>query len=488
MAEVQNEDEREEELSSIAAIFPELEIDPINPFSASISIPVAPESPLTVRFQIATEEALPTAPPTPPDSDDGHGVHLPDFSAKDETHHLSNLPPLRLEITLPNGYPSEKPPQFSITTSPNWIPESSLQTLKDEGFALWEEYAHGQVVYAQIDFLQQAAERSFDIGEIRLPMDMKLALLDFDIKTKREKFEKETFECGVCLEPKKGAACYRVQKCGHVFCVQCLQDFYNSCITEGDVANVKCMDSTCGKEPAVRGAPRRYKKEKTLNPSELLRIPLGESTVRRYVELKRKKKLESDKSTIYCPRNWCQGPARSDKYPKITDLSLALDSESDDEGPAPPQRSNGSPTDKKSPETLDRLSICEDCNFAFCRICKASWHGDLVRCWPRDATELSTEEQASYDYIRLHTSPCPTCNSATQKTHGCNHMSCFQCRTHFCYLCGAWLDPGNPYKHFNQKGKECYQRLWDLEAGDNGGAFVVGARGFEHQAEAEAAA
>lgn len=45
-------------------------------------------------------------------------------------------------------------------------------------------------------------------------------------------------------------------------------------------------------------------------------------------------------------------------------------------------------------------------------------------------------------------------------------MICFQCSTHFCYLCSAWLAEENPYKHFNTLDSECFNRLWDLEAGD----------------------
>lgn len=67
---------------------------------------------------------------------------------------------------------------------------------------------------------------------------------------------------------------------------------------------------------------------------------------------------------------------------------------------------------------------------------------------------------------------------------GCNHMKCFQCNTHFCYLCGSWLDGQNPYQHFNKSGTPCYQRLWELEEGDEGqgpadGRGFGGGRGWE---------
>ncbi|KAH7058850.1 E3 ubiquitin-protein ligase RNF14 [Macrophomina phaseolina] len=480
------DDEREEELSSIAAIFPELALDSQNPFKASIDLPVAPSSPLAVTFPPTVDGAPPTPLPTPPASDNEGALptDMPLKASVQETHHLSYLPPLRLQITLPDGYPAEKPPHFRLSTNPTWLPDTTLKKLVDEGPALWEEYGHGQVVFAYIDFLQQSAERCFDLvgdggAKIEVAEDMKIPLLDYDTKAKRERFERETFDCGVCLEPKKGTVCYRLMRCGHVFCVACLQDFYTNCIKEGDVSAVKCLDPTCGKEDKKSG--KKKKAERTISPGELLQIPIEPDMVKRYVEMKRKKKLEADKDTVYCPRKWCQGPARSKKYPKITDLSQLVDSDSEDE-----DESGVPPRDRveeqmRGSKSGDRLAVCEDCEYAFCRVCLAGWHGEFVRCYPRNATELTEEEQASYDYLRLHTSQCPTCSSPCQKTHGCNHMCCFQCRTHFCYLCSAWLDPSNPYQHFNNKKTECFMRLWELEEGDegNGDGRFQGARGWE---------
>jgi E3 ubiquitin-protein ligase RNF14 len=294
-----------------------------------------------------------------------------------------------------------------------------------------------------------------------------LALLDFDLTTKRERFEKETFDCGICLEPKKGVNCHKLLQCGHVFCVSCLQDFYKSCIAEGDVDSVKCLSPTCGKDQADGHPPKRRKQDRTLNPSELLQIPIEPDLVQRYVRLKRKKRLEADKNTIYCPRQWCQGAARSKKHPKPTDALELVDENSDSE------EEDGARKKVADPEALpmsERLSVCEDCGFAFCCVCGKGWHGELQRCSPRRQQELNEEEAATAAYIQKHSTPCPTCNAPAQKSMGCNHMICFKCKTHFCYLCSAYLMPDNPYSHFNDVDSECYQRLWVLEGGDFDGA------------------
>ena len=52
-------------------------------------------------------------------------------------------------------------------------------------------------------------------------------------------------------------------------------------------------------------------------------------------------------------------------------------------------------------------------------------------------------------------------------------MQCFQCNTHFCYLCSAWLDPVSPYKHFSNKNNTCFEKLFEGVEGDDPGRFFM---------------
>ena len=495
-----SEDERTIELSSIQAIFPELAIDPSDPYTATLELPVTPVKPLRIQFSKAADDSAPAPLPTPPTSD-GRGqegkqpVGMPGKAAEDqtETHELEHLPPLKLSIHLHDRYPAEEPPKVTISVTPPWLPRSKIQELIAICAQLWEEIGRDQVVFSYIDHLQQQAEVSFELGidgkPASMPSDIKLVLLDYDLKTKRKVFEAETFDCGICLEPKKGKDCHRMISCRHVFCTACLQDFYNNAITEGDVDAVKCLNPGCGKEAKGSERPtKRQKRDRTLNPSELLQIPIEQTLVQRYVKLKRKKRLESDKDTIYCPRQWCQAPARSKKHPKpggeMDDFS---ESDSEPEVPPPPTK------DKVKPEDIpmsQRLAVCEDCSFAFCIVCKKGWHGEMTICNPRRKKEVDAEELASLDYMKRFSTPCPTCSAPAQKTMGCNHMICFKCKTHFCYLCSAYLMPDNPYKHYNEFKSTCYMRLWELEGGDGEGAGyhfhgIGGGGGWEEEFEAQ---
>lgn len=449
-------DERAEELDTLQSIYPELRLNPNNPYIATLDLLVAPAKPLPVTFE--------------PEQD---------------VERLAYLPPLCLEIILPADYPAETPLFVKLSTSPSWLPEFVLGRLTEEAKSIWEEYGGGTILFSYISFLQEQAETSFGLENLTLPSTLRTVMVDYNGEMKKDLFEKETFDCEVCLEPKKGSACYRMQRCSHVFCVACLQDYYNNCISEGNVNNVKCMSTECGK------SSNNQKKDRLLSPKELLQIPLRKETVERFAKLKRKKEIESDPTIIFCPRTWCQGAMRTDKYPKVTDVSQMDESDSEAEDDSPEQQNNTSTEsgpEKRAIGTreMDRLAVCEDCNLAFCIVCLASWHGDFVRCEPRDATSLTEEDQASLNFIMKNTSPCPYCSVPCIKSYGCNHMTCAQCSTHFCYLCGAWLNPDHPYAHFdNPKQKQCFQRLMDGAEGDmaNGDIQFGGRRGAEQVAD-----
>ncbi|TGO41121.1 hypothetical protein BHYA_0026g00280 [Botrytis hyacinthi] len=460
------EDQRTEEFECVAAIFPEIEFDSSNKFRASIELSVKPGNPVTVSFPTASDGVLNF--PTPPlsassDNAEGNATNNP-LANNTESHEITYLPSLQLHITLPEGYPETEPPKFELSTTPAWLPRTRLDELEADGVRMWEEMGHDLVVFAYIDSLQQGAENAFGYGEedkmLEIPQDDKIALLDFDIKSIQEAFDKGTYDCGICLDPKKGSACHKMIDCGHVFCIECLQDFYNNAIKEGDLVSVRCLAPNCAKERAEKSTKKSRKPKTQLSPSELLQIPLEHDVVTRFVKLKHKAQLESDKNTVYCPRAWCNGAARSKKYRKPEGLE---DDESSDDESETEMKGKG----KGFVAGADLIAICEDCSYAFCSRCLQGWHGEFKACTPkREKEELSEEEKASLEYMQLHTTPCPTCAAPVQKTHGCNHMICFRCNSHFCYLCSAWLEPANPYKHFNQETTGCYQRLWELEAGD----------------------
>ena len=204
-------DERSVELASLTAIYPELVIDALgsDPFSATISIEVELVKPLSIRFPSAdgAPPARPLALVHPVIEDisqlETGGENLASTAGEDVSL-LSHLPGLDLHLSLPEGYPAEKPPVFRLTSQYSWLPEQKLEELREEGCKIWEELGRDQVVFSYIDYLREAAERGFDMARaddqvLEISPDLKVSLLDFDLKAKRTKFERETFECGICL-------------------------------------------------------------------------------------------------------------------------------------------------------------------------------------------------------------------------------------------------------------------------------------------------
>lgn len=455
-------DERSIELSSIAAIFPELTIDSEDPFTGHLDLPVSPLHPLRVIFPpLVSTASLSIQQATTLIQD--LSISEGSVPVPSEIKHISHLPALQIRIQLPQGYPSKLPPRIELSSYPSWIPNVKLRALEREVVTLWTELGKDQVIYDYLDLLQQSAEDAFgleptDGTALNMPADLEVALLDYDLKAKRTKFEESTFDCGVCLEPKKGAVCYRLQDCGHVFCIECLQSFYNNCITEGDVYSVKCLAPGCEHNSIAN--TQRQRIAKTLEASELIQIPLDQEQVQRYVKLLRKKRFESNGNTIYCPRTWCQGPAKF--LHKTSKENTDIKADTVDSVPS----NETEKQNKALPPPGERLCVCEDCRFAFCCVCNAGWHGLFAPCFPRSRSELTAEELATDSYLAKHSQLCPTCRARCQKTMGCNHIECFCCRTHFCYLCRAFLDTENPYKHFNTPHLPCYNRLWVMEEGD----------------------
>ncbi|KAI5289395.1 translation termination inhibitor protein itt1 [Ascosphaera aggregata] len=468
-----SDDDRSIEISSLTAIYPEITVEDGDSriFRLHLEIPVSPAQPQRVVFQ-RTLNNLSNRGALVLQNDNGIAI--------------SHFPPLQLHIDLPEGYPLSEPPSFTMLDSqPAWLSPSRKAELIADGRRLWEECGKDLVLFTYIDYLQQEADNLFSLSSdstdpLVLPLESQALLLDYDNMEKRRRFEQQTFNCGVCLEPKKGLVCHRLSRCSHVFCRSCLQDFYTACIIEGDIASVKCLSTGCAKELSKSQQGNKFNKlrDHGLGPSELLQIGLRHNLVERYISLKRKNRLESDRRTVYCPREWCQGAAKSKHHPKVIDImkdSSYLFEKTDDDGEKAEEEgkedTDYTPFDPKGPDDQlppmsERVAVCEDCGYAFCIVCRKGWHGEAAFCSPQREAELSAAEKANQEYIEKYTSPCPTCSSRAQKSMGCNHMICFKCGTHFCYLCSSWLDQQNPYKHFNDVRSSCHMRLWELEAGD----------------------
>lgn len=378
---------------------------------------------------------------------------------RDEVVHL---PPIRILFELPDSYPNAAAPLVSLDAS--WLPTEVARQLETKISSTWEEYGRTQVMYTYVSYLEEAAEQAFGMHSLEVSDDILKHLLVYNKEASLQVFQQGTYECGICLDPKKGSLCYRIEDCKRVFCIECLQGYFKNAILTGNIHSVKCPAFNCGNRPTERA---RY-----ITPRELLRVPIERPAVQRYVDPKRKKKLESEASTIWCSRQWCQGAVKRNKYPR-PDVSLEeMGVVFEDDAETPHHEITDDAEDKATNDVqilATRLRVCEDCSHAFCHVCKRTWHGDFTDCRridiPSEREIINQEEEASITFIQRNTTRCPKCSTPVEKSEACNHITCAQCQSHFCYLCSASLDPSHPYGHFNNLGDYCYQRLWE---GSNG--------------------
>lgn len=192
----ESDDPRFMELGSLEAIYPEIRrLDAHDPFTFEIDLPVEPAAPVTVTFPAASAPAH-TGLATPTQA-------VENAQPEVDSLEVSYLPSLRLRVRLPEGYPVDVAPEVHVSTTPQWLTEETIKRLQDDGPRLWDEIGRDMVAYTYIDHIQRAAEDVFGTispeGTLQVDPEHKLAVLDHDIKAKKAAFEKETFECGVCL-------------------------------------------------------------------------------------------------------------------------------------------------------------------------------------------------------------------------------------------------------------------------------------------------
>ncbi|KAG1852496.1 hypothetical protein F4604DRAFT_1805515 [Suillus subluteus] len=113
---------------------------------------------------------------------------------------------------------------------------------------------------------------------------------------------------------------------------------------------------------------------------------------------------------------------------------------------------------------MEKLFRCEnvDCGAVSCRECKKPDH------LPKSCKEVESDKHLDAQHIveeamtRALMRNCPKCQKAFIKEHGCNKMTCPNCRTVSCYICREVI---NGYEHFGNSPNGRVDKnkclLWD---------------------------
>ncbi|XP_041509310.1 probable E3 ubiquitin-protein ligase RNF217 [Microtus oregoni] len=79
---------------------------------------------------------------------------------------------------------------------------------------------------------------------------------------------------------------------------------------------------------------------------------------------------------------------------------------------------------------------CPTCQFIWCFKCHAPWH-EGVNCKEyKKGDKLLRHWASEIEHGQRNAQKCPKCKIHIQRTEGCDHMTCSQCNTNFCYRCG----------------------------------------------------
>lgn len=383
------------------------------------------------------------------------GPNAPHTNHHDELLSLTVLPPILLEVLLPPSYPLYLPPSIIlIRATKNWLVNHlALQAALSQKWESGESALYSWVEYIRSgDFFKDIGSILSDDVTFQIPHPtpqlLASALVEFDSSSKTAQFSQNSYPCSICLTHLKGHKCLQLS-CNHIFCRSCLEDFWQLCITEGDVERVGCPDPACVKEGRLA------------SQEEIIRV-VPEAEVQRWRWLKNKQELERDPTILHCPVPFCQA---------LVQKPVGTDTES----------------------RWDAFRQCPTCSFSFCAFCKYTWHGPISPCPISHTEQLIQEylkedtegrntlelrygrrlvhslvaryeqEQSTKQWIHSSTTSCPGCKSSVEKSMGCNHMTCTRCKHHFCYRCGENLNPDDPYAHFSVPAQRCYKKLFDWD-------------------------
>ena len=372
---------------------------------------------------------------------------------------IQYLTPMHVTCIFPPLYPTECPPEFSISCL--WLTRNRIQELQAKLRSLWTENPYLPIVFTWADWLQNYAYEYLHLGShlvlkedepvgrlqtrkthtnaedqeqsersVTTLQTALLTIFEYDLEMQRRVFRQSTHLCEICFDERDGSEFHYVDECRHFFCNDCLKAHCELHVEGGTVLNLLCPSHDC----------------KTMIPPEIIQHVLDPDKLERWERLLLSKTLDVMGDVVYCPR-----------------CNVAVVTDEDE---------------------TSRLGHCANCFFAFCTECLEPWHARQP-CFEEEtdseeeegdknkktgskktkekmkgggakltAAELSLrrrqklerekqrrKEMTNVSFIRMMRQQgkyqfCPKCRMAVERISGCDMMHCSQCRASFCWRCG----------------------------------------------------
>jgi hypothetical protein len=211
----------------------------------------------------------------------------------------------------------------------------------------------------------------------------------------------DTFECKICLERHALGEMIQFPKCLHTFCITCATMGIEKDINQNMVP-VACFEfnGEKGKKCGV--------------PIDLEFIIQHDLVAKDILDMYQRRLVLADPTKAECPNPLC--------HAIVTQTQMTSD---------------GHP----HPDVE-----CVSCHQIFCLVHSASHNNQTCS----DYLRAQKDNKQNLQLMDCDAKTCPNvdCKAIITKTGGCNHMTCTQCHTNFCWLCLVQIDNSEQPQHF----------------------------------------
>ncbi|GMR33547.1 hypothetical protein PMAYCL1PPCAC_03742, partial [Pristionchus mayeri] len=358
-----------------------------------------------------------------------------------------------LLFSLPDAYPSVPP---SIDVECAWMSEKKVEQVQHIIRETAASYEDQPMLYAIAFAVREKAcenlEKSIRVDNTPYCVAKGIdgstilhRLVEAGAAIEQAAFERECHDCEVCYENEPGTRCVRFLPCRHVYCARCVQQYFVGLLKSEGIRTFECLADACS----------------SIAAQDVVKKAIGEEEYERYETILLERALGAMEDMAICPREICG------KYVVINPMNR-------------------------------QLGRCDACAYAFCIICRKTYHGVEGCRWQIDEKLKLLEEYDKGDnrtdlakrvggeaalermistlrndkWVLENSKKCPKCKADIEKNNGCNKMKCCKCSTVFCWLCLKRLDIGDPYKHFSETNGTCANRLFEgMDEDDDENAF-----------------